>query len=363
MKNLLSLLAITLISASVIAQSPEKISYQAVVRDSENQLVTNQNVGLQVRLLQGSSGGTAVYSETHTPQANGNGLISIEIGTGTSGDNFSTIDWADGPYFIESKVDPTGGANYSISGVSQILSVPYAIHAKTAEDVQNLPDFEGWDKNESDDFSGNYNDLTNKPDHSNWDKDQSDDFSGNYNDLTNKPTSFNDADADPENELQTLNIEGNQLSISNGNTITLPKPSNYLAFLVRPSSNVEYNSGTHHKIDFGSIKFDTQNNFNITNDRFTATKKGIYHFSAFAGVSEISGGDYVKIYLEINGSGTNYWLDIERDDMGNHTEFLSGSITLELNKNDYVELYLDVSESVVVSTATIFSGHIVCLSE
>jgi len=130
MKNLLSLLAITLISASVIAQSPEKISYQAVVRDSENQLVTNQNVGLQVRLLQGSSSGTAVYSETHTPQANGNGLISIEIGTGTSGDNFSTIDWANGPFYIKTDVDPSGGTNYTISGVNQILSVPYALYSQ-----------------------------------------------------------------------------------------------------------------------------------------------------------------------------------------------------------------------------------------
>jgi hypothetical protein len=116
------------------AQAPEKLSYQAVVRDAENYLITNADVGAQISILQSSPGGFAVYVETHIKETNINGLLTIEIGDGTvvSGE-FENIDWSDGPYFILSEIDPTGGTNYSITGSSQLLSVPYALHAKTAE--------------------------------------------------------------------------------------------------------------------------------------------------------------------------------------------------------------------------------------
>ena len=125
-----------LLTASVFAQAPEKMSYQAVIRDASDNLVTNQTVGMQISILQGSASGTAVYVETQTPTTNANGLLSIEIGAGTvqSGD-FTTIDWASGPYFIKTETDPTGGTSYTIIGTSQLLSVPYALHAKTAESV------------------------------------------------------------------------------------------------------------------------------------------------------------------------------------------------------------------------------------
>ena len=143
MKNLKFLLIITLshflISSSIFGQSPEKMSYQAVVRDASNNLVTNSIVGLQISILQGSATGTVVYMETQTATANSNGLVTIEIGGGTVviGD-FSSIDWANGSYYILSETDPTGGSNYTISGSSQLLSVPYALHAKTAENILEL---------------------------------------------------------------------------------------------------------------------------------------------------------------------------------------------------------------------------------
>ncbi len=119
-----------LIYASIFAQAPNKMSYQGVIRNSSNTLVTNSLVGMQISILQGSASGTAVYVETQTPITNGNGLVSIEIGTGTvvSG-TFSTIDWANGPYFIKTETDPTCGISYSIIGTSQFLSVPYALYA------------------------------------------------------------------------------------------------------------------------------------------------------------------------------------------------------------------------------------------
>ena len=136
MKKIYTVIAGLLLTASVFAQAPEKMSYQAVVRDASNSLTTNQAVGMQISILQTTATGTAVYVETQTPTTNANGLVSLEIGTGTvvSGD-FTTIDWANDTYFIKTETDPTGGTTYTITGTTQLMSVPYALHAKTAESV------------------------------------------------------------------------------------------------------------------------------------------------------------------------------------------------------------------------------------
>lgn len=136
MKHLLSTLIILLIATSIYAQAPEKMSYQAVIRDTSNSLVTNQSIGVRISILQGSTTGSSSYVETHSPTSNVNGMISIEIGGGTvvSG-GFDTINWGNGPYFLQTEIDPAGGTTYTISGTSQLLSVPYALHAKTADSL------------------------------------------------------------------------------------------------------------------------------------------------------------------------------------------------------------------------------------
>jgi len=139
MKNLYTFLAAILLTTTTFAQAPEKMSYQAVVRDSGDALVTNQVVGMQISILQTTATGTAVYVETHTETTNVNGLVTLEIGTGTPvTGTFAAIDWATGPYFIKIEIDPAGGTSYTITGTSQLLSVPYALHAKTAESVISI---------------------------------------------------------------------------------------------------------------------------------------------------------------------------------------------------------------------------------
>ena len=136
MKKLYSILTAVLLTVGVYAQSPEKMSYQAVIRDASDNLITNQAIGLQISILQGSVSGSTVYLETQTPITNANGLVSLEIGNGTIIiGSFATIDWENGPFFIKTETDPTGGTSYTITGISQLLSVPYALHAKTAETV------------------------------------------------------------------------------------------------------------------------------------------------------------------------------------------------------------------------------------
>ena len=97
MNKIYTLLSVLLLTASAFAQSPEMMSYQAIVRDGSDALITNQTVGLQISILQNSISGTAVYVETQTPTSNINGLLTFEIGTGTTTDDFSTIDWSAGP--------------------------------------------------------------------------------------------------------------------------------------------------------------------------------------------------------------------------------------------------------------------------
>ncbi|MDN5205355.1 hypothetical protein QQ008_28480 [Fulvivirgaceae bacterium BMA10] len=129
MKKLYFILAGLLITIASQAQAPEKMSYQAVVRNADNELVTDQVVGLQISILQASVDGTAVYTETLMPTTNANGLISVTIGSAAG---FDAIDWAKGPYFLKIEIDPSGGTDYTIEGISQLLSVPYALYAKNA---------------------------------------------------------------------------------------------------------------------------------------------------------------------------------------------------------------------------------------
>jgi len=148
--KLLAILAITIqMSFTAFATTPEQLSYQAVIKDASNNLVVSHAIGIKISILQGTANGTVVYSETQTPTSNSSGLVSVAIGTGTvvSG-TFSTINWSNDIYFIQSEIDPAGGTSYSVSGTTQLQSVPYALHAKTVDGA----------------FSGSYTDLTNKPD-------------------------------------------------------------------------------------------------------------------------------------------------------------------------------------------------------
>lgn len=180
MKNIYALFTALLLTVSVFAQAPQKMTYQAVIRDASNVLLTNTAVGMRISILQGSSTGASVYTELHFPTSNANGLVTFEIGGGAvvSG-TLSAVNWANGPYYLQTETDPAGGTAYTITGTSQLLSVPYALHAG------NIP--------------------------------------------TNVSSFTNDAgyitaevDGSVTNEIQTLSVSGSTLTISGGNSVTLP---------------------------------------------------------------------------------------------------------------------------------------------
>jgi uncharacterized protein (TIGR02145 family) len=141
MKKIFTLIVSLIFAVVVFAQVPQKMSYQSVIRNSSNQLVTSHVVGMRVSILQGSATGIAVYVETQTPTTNANGLATIDIGGGTAvSGTFAVIDWSTGTYFIKTETDPAGGTSYTITGISQLLSVPYALYANINTYVSNTGD-------------------------------------------------------------------------------------------------------------------------------------------------------------------------------------------------------------------------------
>jgi len=128
MKKIYGLLAGVMLSLPFLAQVPQKMNYQAVIRNASNALLTNQIVQMRISVLQGSDVGSPQFAELHTTSTNANGLVTVAIGAGSPVLNsFSDIDWANGPFFIKTETDPTGGTNFTIIGTSQLMSVPYAL--------------------------------------------------------------------------------------------------------------------------------------------------------------------------------------------------------------------------------------------
>lgn len=168
MWKILNLLFILICSVSTFAQVPEKINYQAVLRDTQGNVMANVPVDLTVSIVQDSVNGMVVYSESHQAQTNGSGLVNLQIGDGTvlSG-SFAETNWAAGTFFIRLESESLAKNRTNLLGTTQLLSVPYALHAKGA-------------------------------------------------------TNIDDADADPENELQVISISNDTIFLSNGGFAVFP---------------------------------------------------------------------------------------------------------------------------------------------
>jgi uncharacterized protein (TIGR02145 family) len=134
MKGSILFLFFSMISINGFAQAPNLISYQTIIRNSNNELVSNVPVGVRISILSGSAADVLWYQEEHKVTTNLNGLAYFNIGSGTIlFGTMSGIDWSKGPFYIKSETDPSGGKNYTLVVVSKLLSVPYSIYAKTAE--------------------------------------------------------------------------------------------------------------------------------------------------------------------------------------------------------------------------------------
>jgi len=129
MKKIFFTLSLLVLMSIVFAQTPQSFKYQSVIRNGAGDIIPNQNIGIQLSILEGSNSGTSVYTETWTVTTNKFGLVSLNVGKGTTTDNFSTVSWGTNLYFLQIAVDASGGTDYTIMGASQLLSVPYALYS------------------------------------------------------------------------------------------------------------------------------------------------------------------------------------------------------------------------------------------
>ncbi|HNB82716.1 MAG TPA: hypothetical protein PLP14_11485, partial [Chitinophagaceae bacterium] len=138
--SFLALFCVTLIVVNTKAQSPQGISYQAIARDISGNVLSNQNVGVRFIIRNLTSSGTIVYRETHNTTTNSLGLFTLTIGMGTPTlGTFTGIPWSTGAKFLQVDLDPAGGNSYVTMGTTQMMSVPYALYAETA----NVPGVAG----------------------------------------------------------------------------------------------------------------------------------------------------------------------------------------------------------------------------
>ena len=321
-KPLLFLTLVLILSIpKAFSQSPQSFKYQAVVRDASNAPLTNQAVSVQMSILEGSANGSPIYTETHQLTTDKLGLISLNIGNGTpvAGD-FMTIAWGRNNYFLQIEIDESGGANYKLLGASQLMSVPYSLYADKAGSIDNL--------------SLGLNDLN--------DIDAATPDSGNV--LTWDGTkwvsrtfaSASDADRDSTNELQTLNLTGNILNISDGNSVALPFPFNGgagITVTTSPTGSIITNTGdtnanddiTTSSIAGGDLSgtFDNMSINKIRGQNVADSVPSIddilkWNGTAWAPASDdvASGPGAVNTTGRISGDGANTPLDIAQQGAG-----------------------------------------------
>ncbi len=359
--NLIILFCIVLSTFTQAQIPPQAFNYSAVARNVSGVPIANSTIGIQISILKTSTVGAVQYSENHFVNTDAYGLFNLIIGAGAvQSGSMSTINWSADNYYLKVGMDANGGTNFLTMGITQLLSVPYALHAATADSI--IGGVAGFSGNYNDltnlpilapiATSGDYNDLTNQPVSISSISSGGDtlylsngqtfissaSFSGNYNDLTNQPTNVssftNDAgyvttlnDDDPTNEIQQLSVSatGDTLYLQNGGFIIIPGISSAnlpAQFAIVSTVNASSISGST-AISGGSISSNggssisskgvvwstnsgpsISNNFGITNEG-----SGISSYTSYISGLLPNTGYYLRAYAT-NAVGTSYGNEI-----------------------------------------------------
>ena len=137
----------SLIVGIVSAQAPQGVGYQGVATDSEGIELVNQAISIRASILSGSVNGSVQWQETHDTSTDEFGLFALTIGEGVntgSGllSSFADIPWGESTYFLQIEMDATGGMDYSLMGVNQMMSVPYALYAESTNlDYESIANY------------------------------------------------------------------------------------------------------------------------------------------------------------------------------------------------------------------------------
>lgn len=215
-KSILLLIAIfNLGIASLLAQIPQAINFQAIARDADSNPMVNANIQIQLSVLDGSAQGTVIYQELRALQTNAYGSFSFQIGVGanyTPIGTFQNIAWESGNKFLKIDYDPSNTFTFDLTlGIIEFVSVPYAFAAETVVFIDATGAEEGdvlvynstsGKFEPSQEFSGiiTWENVQNKPNFATVAT------TGNYPDLTNKPTISDIAAIDNNVNTQLKNV-------------------------------------------------------------------------------------------------------------------------------------------------------------
>jgi len=140
MRKIIITSVLILITVFSFCQTPNGFNYQAVLRNSSGEILANQAVDIEISIIDENSGGTVLYTETHTKTTNAYGLVSLIVGGETPDYGvFEDINWAVNDKFIQVKVDETD------MGTFQLLTVPFAMHAASATNLGSENVYTGTD--------------------------------------------------------------------------------------------------------------------------------------------------------------------------------------------------------------------------
>ena len=237
MKHITSLLFLTMIACTLFAQAPNKFRYQAVARDQSGSVITG-NISVRLSFMEDDPDGPVSYAETHEITTNPQGVFDLTIfeGTTVSG-NINDVEWKNHQYWLTVEMKPAGESNFIFMGSTELLSVPYAQYAASSGTdlsagegilisngvIHNIGDLNN--SNELQDLYINGNQLSISDGNTVTLPTGTTYTEGNGIDIIGNSISANDPST--TNELQTLSINNNQLSISSGNTVNLPAGQTY----------------------------------------------------------------------------------------------------------------------------------------
>ena len=350
MKNILILLILSFYTSVTFAQTPTYFKYQGVARDADNQAYSNTTLGIKISIVKdtgnGAGSGLVEYSEKHQIFTSPVGVFSLNIGNGHRlfGD-IEEINWGSNSYWLKIEMDVNGGEDYVFMGSAQILPVPIAVHAMTVAD-KNDADADPQNELQTLQFNENNNtlSLTNggTVDLSSLEGGAASDDQtlqlngtilsiegGNQVSLAILQDGVQDADADPQNELQTLQFNPitNSLSISNGNIVNLPldvddndhSPTNELQTLNLNGNNLSLSNGGG-QVDLSEIEIENSLWSQAAGNILFTQKKVAIGFAESLGASlEISED------VTIRKSNGNTTMDLFSNSTGGHFQLFQGN--------------------------------------
>ncbi len=279
------------------AQAPTRFRYQAVARDQAGAVITG-SIDVRFSLREDDANGISRYTETHHAVTNAQGVLELTVGEGVliSGD-LATVDWGHHQYWLKVDIKVPGAPDYTAMGAAQLLSVPYAMYA--SQSGASLIAGEGI--------------------------------------AIDNGIIRNTGDLDPHNELQTLSLAGNQLSISDGNTVTLP-------------TGTTYNAGNGISINGNTINASDPS---ATNEIQTLNLNG-------QELSLSNGGGSVTLpsanpAWALNGTTLYYTPATHNVAMGSNTS-PSAKLTVTGNGTDYAGLFSNTNGATALSVSSATTG-------